>query len=315
MRQFDLREAMLLSRRSMLRGGAAISATALAAMCGFARLSTPARAQDAGPPKRGGTLRYANTDTLKPLSDPATVNSLGQSDAVRGVAEFLTYVDENNLPHPYLLESLDAADDLKTWTLKVRQGPMFNTPTPRPLDAEDVVFNLTRWLDPAVGSSMTGLLGAYLDASGIEQVDDHTIVLHLKAATNTLPYDLYHYAGAIVPREFEGDFTKQPWGTGPFELAEYVPNQSFTLRARRDYWQQGADGEPLPYLKSVVSYDVKQQGSAAAAGLASGQFDLALGIDVAAFRTLQQEQNLVLSKNSERRHPSLPHARRCAAVR
>lgn len=296
MRQFDLREALVLSRRSMLRGGAAISATALAMACGFARFSTPARAQNAGAPVRGGTLRYANTDTLKPLSDPATVDSLGQSDAVRGVAEFLTYVDENNLPHPYLLESLDAADDLKTWTMTIRQGPTFNTPTPRPLDADDVIFNLTRWLDPAVGSSMTGLLGAYLDASGIEKADDRTIVLHLKAATNTLPYDLYHYAGAIVPREFEGDFTKQPWGTGPFELAEYVPNQSFTLKARSDYWQQGADGQPLPYLESVISYDVKQQGSAAAAGLASGQFDLALGIDVAAFRTLQQEQNLVLSK-------------------
>ena len=157
------------------------------------------------------------------------------------------------------MESLDASDDLKTWTLKLREGPTFNTPTPRPLDAEDVVFNLKRWLDPQVGSSMTGLLGAYLEASGIEKVDDRTIVLHLKAPTNTLPYDLYHYAGAVVPKEFEGDFNKQPWGTGPFELVEYVPNQSFTLKARKDYWQKGVDGQPLPYLESVVSYDVKQQ--------------------------------------------------------
>ena len=228
----------------MLHGGAVIGVTVLASICGFSLLVGPVFAQATGAPKRGGTIRYANTDTLKPLSDPATVDSLGPSDAIRGVAEFLTYVDENNLPHPYLLESLDASDDLKTWTLKLREGPTFNTPTPRPLDAEDVVFNLKRWLDPQVGSSMTGLLGAYLKASGIEKVDDRTIVLHLKAPTNTLPHDLYHYAGAVVPKEFEGDFNKQPWGTGPFELVEYVPNQSFTLKARKDYWQKGVDGQP-----------------------------------------------------------------------
>ena len=92
---------MILSRRSVLHGGAVIGATALASMCGFSRLVGPVFAQATGTPKRGGTIRYANTDTLKPLSDPATVDSLGPSDAIRGVAEFLTYVDENNLPHPY----------------------------------------------------------------------------------------------------------------------------------------------------------------------------------------------------------------------
>jgi peptide/nickel transport system substrate-binding protein len=173
---------------------------------------------------------------------------------------------------------------------------MFNTPTPRPIDSEDVIFNLRRWLDPQTGSSTTGLLGPYLDPSGIEKVDDRTIVLHLKAPTNTLPYDLYHYAATILPKEFEGDFVKQPWGTGPFELVEYVPNQKFVLKARKDYWQMGADGKPLPYVDSVISIDIKAQGTAQVAGLLSGQFDLALGIDISAFRTLQQHPEIVLSK-------------------
>ena len=66
---------MFLSRRSVLHGGAVIGATALASMCGFSRLVGPVFAQATGTPKRGGTIRYANTDTLKPLSDPATVDS------------------------------------------------------------------------------------------------------------------------------------------------------------------------------------------------------------------------------------------------
>jgi peptide/nickel transport system substrate-binding protein len=285
-----------LTRRELLgRGGAVIGATTLAILCGYGYRISPVIAAD-GAPKRGGTLRYANTDTLKPLTDPALVDALGPSDAVRGVAEFLTYVDSGNLPHPYLLESLDTTSDLKTWTLKLREGPTFNTPTPRHIDADDVIFNLKRWLDAKLGSSMTGLLSPYLDVSGIERVDDRTVRLNLKAPTNTLPYDLYHYAGAIMPREFEGDFLKQPWGTGPFELVEYVPNEKFTLKARKGYWQKGADGQPLPYLDGVISLDVKSQSAAYVAGLVSNQFDLALGMDVSAYRTLQQHPEIMLSK-------------------
>lgn len=284
-----------LSRRDILKAGSAITASALALQCGYA-LPALGEGTDQGPPRRGGTLRYANTDTLKPLRDPAAVDSLGASDAVRGVAEFLTTVDENNLPHPHLLESLEASSDLKTWTLVVRQGPMFNLPTPRPIDADDIVFNLKRWLDPATGSSMTGLLSPYLKPENIEKVDDRTVKLHLTAPTNTLAYDLFHYAAAIMPREFQGDFIAQPWGTGPFELVEYVPNQSFTLRARKNYWRNGADGQPLPYLAEVVSIDIKSQAPAQIAGLVSGEFDLALGLDVSSYRALSERPEIVVSK-------------------
>lgn len=284
------------SRRDVLKFGAGIGATALAVMCGFAPAFVPAKARAAEIPKRGGTIRYANADTLKPLVDPATIDALGPSDAVRGCAEFLTVVDENNLPHPHLLEALDASQDLKTWTLVIRRGPMFNTPMPRALDADDVVFNFKRWLDPKVGSSMSGLLNPYLDVSGVEKVDAHTVRLNLKAPSSTLAYDLFHYAGAIMPREFEGDFLKQPWGTGPFQMVEYVPNQSFTLKARTDYWRDGADGRKLPYLDQVVCLDVRSQASAQVAGLTSGQVDVALGIDFAAYKALAAEPSLVLSR-------------------
>jgi len=286
----------LFSRRIFLYGSAGIGAGALAVMCGLAPALRPSRAWAAEMPKRGGTLRYANTDTLKPLVDPATVDALGPSDAVRGCAEFLTEVDEHNLPHPHLLETLTASEDLKTWTLVVRKGPIFNTPTPRALDADDIVFNFNRWLNAKIGSSMNGLLSPYLDASGIEKIDAQTVRLHLKTPSSTLAYDLFHYAGAIVPREFEGDFLKQPWGTGPFEMVEYVPNQSFTLKARKDYWRDGADGQKLPYLDQVISIDVRSQASAQVAGLTSGQFDLALGLDYAAYKQLAGEPDLVMSR-------------------
>ncbi len=283
-----------MSRRQLLKTGATITAAALALQCGYAIPATAAEEVQA--PKRGGTLKYANADTLKPLKDPATIDALGPADAVRGAAEFLTTVDENNLPHPHLLESIDASADLKTWTLVIRKGPMFNLPTPRPLDADDVIFNLKRWLDPATGSSMLGILQGYLDAAGVEKIDDRTVKLNLKAASNTLAYDFFHFAAAIMPREFKGDFIAEPYGTGPFELVEYVANQSFTLKARKGYWRNGADGQPLPYLDEVTCVDVKSQAPAQIAGLVSGEFDLALGLDVSAYRALSEQPEIVVSK-------------------
>jgi peptide/nickel transport system substrate-binding protein len=292
----EILERRGLTRRELLRRGSgfAISGTALAALSGLGDVAAAGTRAPAARVKRGGTLKYANADVIKPLKDPATIDGLGAADAVRGVAEFLTYVDERNLPHPYLLESLTASPDLRTWTLKVRRGPTFNTAKPRQIDADDVIFNLKRWLNPKLGSSTGSLLSPYLAASGIEKVDAMTVRLHLKAPTNTLPYDVYHYAAAVVPREFEGDFTKQPWGTGPFTLVEYLPGQHSILQARKDYWRKGADGKPLPYLDRVISIDVKDQGPAQVAGLSSGQFDLALGVDVSAFKTLQKRSEFVL---------------------
>ena len=76
-----------------------------------------------------------------------------------------------------------------------------------------------------------------------------------------------------------------------------MANEKFTLKARKDYWQQGSDGQPLPYVDQVVCVDVKAQSPAYVAGLVSDQFDIALGMDYSAYRTLQEQHpDIVLSK-------------------
>jgi peptide/nickel transport system substrate-binding protein len=292
-----------LNRREMLRrGGAfAISGGALAVLAGCgdsggASGGSPAQgaatAAASGPIKRGGTLRVTDED-FRTIKDPATLSGSGDSNIVRQVAEFLTKVDDNNVPQPYLLKSIDASPNLKTWTLKLREGPMFNTPKPRGVDADDVIFNMHRWLDKDVGSSMGGLIGGYLDKSGIEKVDDKTIVLHTKAPTITLPYDLFEYSAAILPKEFEGDFTKQPWGTGPFTLAEFVEGEKAILKARPDYWQKGEDGDPLPYLAEIQQLNIKLQATQQLAGLTTNQYDLVNRIDISIYETLKSHKDLV----------------------
>lgn len=285
-----------LNRRELIRKGAGltIGATALASLTGLGGPGSAAAAvlrPTMGAATRGGTLKVTDED-FRTIKDPALLTGSGDSNIVRQIAEYLMTVDSNGNPQPYLLKSLKASPNLKTWTMVLRDGPRFNTPKPRAVTADDVIFNLKRWLNPKLGSSMASLLSSYLKPSGIEKVNAKTVRLHLTAPTITLPFDLFHYAGPILPREFEGDFTKQPWGTGPFALKQFVEGEKAILTARKDYWQMGRDGKPLPYLDGIQQVNIKLQATQQLAGLSSGQFDLVNRIDISIYEPLKSNPKI-----------------------
>jgi peptide/nickel transport system substrate-binding protein len=230
--------------------------------------AAPTQAPAAAGPKRGGTMTIASR--VQRIDHPARLSWIEGVNQFREVCEYLTYTGADNVTIPWLLESWKASDDLKTWTLNVRKGIKFNNG--QPFTADDVVFNFKQWLDKAVGSSMLGLIG-YLKATGVEKVDDYTVKLNLDSAQIGVPEHLFHYPAMIVPKTFEGDITKQPIGTGPFLLDKYVPTERAEFKARTDYWKNGADGKPLPYLDRLVYLDLGQDAAARIAAMRSGQVD------------------------------------------
>jgi peptide/nickel transport system substrate-binding protein len=159
------------------------------------------------------------------------------------------------------LEKWEADRDAKVWSLFLRQGITFNNG--QPLTADDVIFSFEQWLDPEVGSSMAGLL-SYLSPTNIERVDDYTVQLYLDEPQIGVPEHLFHYPAVILPRSFEGDFIKQPVGTGPFTLVEYRERERAVFKRRPDYWRQGADGQPLPYLDELVYMELDPNSRVAA---------------------------------------------------
>ena len=62
----------------------------------------------------------------------------------------------------------NASDDLKTWTLNLRQGVKWNNGDT--FTSDDVIFTFNQWMNKDVGSSMLGLVGKYLDLTGIEKL-------------------------------------------------------------------------------------------------------------------------------------------------
>ncbi len=234
----------------------------------------PARAEA---PTKGGTLRIAMR--VLALESPHTY-SWFESDITRQVCQYVTRTGHDNITRPYLAESWDASEDLKTWTFVLRKNVTWASG--RPLTSDDVIWNLKHALDPDTGSSMQGLMSSYLlaevekdgaktmglwDANAIEKVDDNTFRLNCHTAQLAVPEHLFHYPMHILDPEEGGTFGAGSNGTGAFKMDDYVVGDHAILSAREDYWGEG------PYVEKLHFIDLGDDPATRLAALRSNQVD------------------------------------------
>lgn len=272
----DMRKGKV-SRREFLRFatllGVSVPAAYVLAGCAPSGPAAPAAqsggqaAPAAGAIKRGGT--WTSAMLLQRIDHPARLSWLQGGNVVRQVSEYLTETAGDNITRPNLLEKWEASDDVKTWTLHLRKDVTFNNGDK--MTADDVMFTFDQWLDPDIGSSMIGFLGYVGGLQNIEKVDDYTIRLNLAEPSISLPEDLNQYPAIVLHRNFEGDFIKQPIGTGAFLLQEYKEGERAVYKARPDYWRKAADGGQLPYLDQLTYVSLEHD--AAVAAMLGGQID------------------------------------------
>jgi peptide/nickel transport system substrate-binding protein len=299
--QSDLRKGKI-TRREFLRYatllGMSVGAATVAAQCGApAQPAAPAEGGEAAPAaeeaaaggiKRGGT--WTASMQLQLLDHPARLSWVEGANIVRQIGEYLTLTGSDNITRPYLLERWEASDDVKTWDLYLQKGVKFNNGDE--FTADDVMFTIGEWLNPDVGSSMLGLLSYLRGMQDVEKVDDYHVRLHLQTANIGVPEHLFHYPATVLHRDFEGDIIKKPVGTGAFILEEYAEGERAVFKRREDYWQNGEDGKPLPYLDELIY--VSTDKDAGVAALQSGQVDMVYDPRPSDFQALKDNPDLVV---------------------
>ncbi len=279
-----------LTRRDFLRYATLLGMSAAAASQ-MAGLTWPQKAF-AAKPVRGGVLKIAGQ--VHKITHPAQFSWVAPTQVARQVGEYLTFTDGKNITHPYLLENWEVSKDLKTWTLNLRQGVKWNNGDT--FIADDVIFTFSQWMNKDVGSSMLGLVGEYLDVTGVEKIDQYTVKLNLKKPEIAVPEHLFHYPAIVLNhRAFEGDFIKSPVGTGPYTLETYLPGERAVVKRRTDYWKKGADGQPLPYMDGMEFIDMGTEMAPQIAALKAGEVDMidlgdVAGVDV--FQAVKDDPNI-----------------------
>src|SRR6266581_2897568 len=271
MAEHDSTEA--LSRRAFLGVlGLGIGAVVLSA-CG---VPAPSAAPTAAPataatvttgsavqPKMGGKLTAAK------LGDVANMDGHYWSPN-GGLHVWLSYdtlarYDANLKPQPQLAESWDVSSDLKQITISLRRGVTYHSG--REFTADDVVWNLTRALDPKITVGI--ITGFFAPDTTFTAKDKYTVVLQSPQPWPTV-FDMFHVVNMLDKDNTDVASNKQTKavGTGPFVFQEWRQGESMRFTRNKNYWQTGK-----PYLDEIV-VNVRKDAQSMVADLESGAADL-----------------------------------------
>ncbi|MEZ6023791.1 MAG: peptide ABC transporter substrate-binding protein [Hyphomonadaceae bacterium] len=165
--------------------------------------------------------------------------------------EGLIAVDAAGELIPGLAESHTLSPDGLTYTFTLRENLKWSDGTP--LTSEDVVYSFRRSVDPTLATRSGRVLSAVRnyrqilrgqippDRLGVSAPDERTVVIEIESPTSYMLDALASFSAAIVPRhaiEPNGERWTTPDNivtSGPYTLAEWIPNTSIRLVKNENY--------------------------------------------------------------------------------
>ncbi|WP_144873153.1 ABC transporter substrate-binding protein [Microbacterium sp. 1.5R] len=200
----------------------------------------------------------------------------------RAVLDSLVFQEEDGSFTPWLAKEWTVSPDSTEYTFVLRDDVTFTDG--EPFDAEAVKANFDRIVDPETESAQAAsMLGAdFYD--GTEVVDEHTVKVSF-----TQPYAPFLQAASTPQLGFYSPAVLQESagqlkaggpgitvGTGPYELAEYTPDQEIVYTRNDDYaW--GPHGEKAPGVETL-RVEIQPEASVRTGVVQSGEADIASNI-------------------------------------
>lgn len=205
-------------------------------------------------------VRTDGPKSLDPVSGSTVYDNMATVQVYETLLEVAYYDDQTFVPL-LLAELPERLDDGKRWRFTLKEGVMFhdNPCFPegvgRELVTDDVFYSWKRIADSAYGRENWWLLRGVIEGlienpegtpfdydaevSGLVKIDDHTFEVVLTEPVFKFLWVLTMFQTSIVPREaveyYGADFARNPVGTGPFLLNEWVPKSHMTFTRNPNY--------------------------------------------------------------------------------
>jgi peptide/nickel transport system substrate-binding protein len=211
-------------RRTTVLGAAVIVAAAFAVALGAttSARSAGASASATGCTSSKGKLRYGIAGAGIAQLDPNVINFAGQAPLQTLLYNGLTRYDRKMKVVGDLATSWRSSPDLKTWWFTLRKGVKYSNG--RAFTPEDVRNNILRVLDPKVPSQQRANAK---DIRSVRVISPTLIRMKLGSPSALLPNALVDIKMSDT-NDVE-NLAKSGTGTGPYKVAEFVPNQSLRL--------------------------------------------------------------------------------------
>jgi ABC-type transport system substrate-binding protein len=218
-----------------------------------------------------------------------------------------------------------SSDDLKTWTVDLREGVTFHDGTTFDADAVIANFNAITGRIAAAAFAQSGMAGlqakGYTIGTGtaftanildVKKTDTYSIQFVLERAQNDFPATLYASGRFVMrsPAQLEDATScgQTPIGTGPFKFSSFTPSQLVVTR-NVDYWRKDPQtNAQLPYLDKIT-FDVVLDGAQRSAAVRTGTYDatfFSAATDAQYIQDLRRSTDETTEYQSEREYyPSL----------
>jgi peptide/nickel transport system substrate-binding protein len=132
----------------------------------------------------------------------------------------LLKIDDSLRVVPDLATRFEAPDPL-TYVAEIPPGVRFHDG--REMTAEDVAYTFRRFLDPRY---VSGRKGAYRGLRAVDVVSRYSVAFRLTQPSVSFPINLVM---SLVPAGAGPEMARAPVGSGPYRLAEFVPDDHVTL--------------------------------------------------------------------------------------
>ena len=147
-----------------------------------------------------------------------------------------------------LAKDWDISNGGRTYTFHLREDAKFHDG--RPVTAQDFKWSMERIADPETQAPVVDVFlgdivgfsdkleGRAESVAGIQVIDDHTLSLTIDAPKAFFLAKLTYPTGFVLDRanvESSPSWFRQPNGTGPFRLKEYVPGEVLRLTRNESY--------------------------------------------------------------------------------